>query len=93
MGRFTEAELSAGVNLAREDTPMYKQALPVRWNVGDRHDLELVRRRLLAAGSDAKMAEAAATLATLDAKMQQERRTAAKPTARHYEVRRPYSLK
>ena len=36
---------------------------------------------------------AAAALATLDAKTQQDRRGAAKPSAHRYEVRRPFSLK
>jgi hypothetical protein len=73
---------------------MTKQAAPVGWHTGDRHDLELTRRQLLvAAASDAKMKDAASALAALDAKMQQERRTAAKPSSRHYEVRRPYSLR
>jgi hypothetical protein len=39
------------------------------------------------------MATAAIALATLDAKMQQDRRGAAKPSAHRYEVRRPFSLK
>lgn len=94
VGRFSQAELATGVNLAKEDTAMYKQALPVRWAAGDRQELELARRRLLvAAGDDPKMAAAAAALATLDAKTQQDRRAATKPSAHHYEVRRPYSLK
>jgi len=94
VGKFTGGELAAGVNLALHETAMTKQAQPVRWHAGDRHGVELVRRQLLvAAGSDAKMQDAAGALAALDAKMQQERRTAAKPSSRHYEVRRPYSLR
>jgi lysophospholipase L1-like esterase len=94
VGKFTAQELAVGVNLALHDTPMTKQAAPVGWHTGDRHDLELTRRQLLVApGSDAKMKDAAGALAALDAKMQQERRTAAKPSSRHYEVRRPYSLR
>jgi hypothetical protein len=73
---------------------MTKQAQPVGWHLGDRHDLELARRQLLvAAANDPTMKIAAGVLAALDAKMQQERRTAAKPSSRHYEVRRPYSLR
>jgi lysophospholipase L1-like esterase len=94
VGRFSHAELGLGVNFAKEDTAMYKQALPVRWAAGDRHELELVRRRLLvAAPNDPKLAAAAAELAALDAKTQQEGRSAAKPSAHRFEVRRPFSLK
>jgi lysophospholipase L1-like esterase len=94
VGHFTHAELATGVNFAKEDTAMYRQALPVRWTTGDRHELELARRRLLAAaGDDPTMAPAAIALATLDAKMQQDRRGTAKPSAHRYEVRRPFSLK
>lgn len=94
VGKFTGQELAAGVNLALYETPMTRQAAPVGWHAGDRHDLELARRQLLvAAASDSKAMEAAGALAALDAKMQQERRPAAKPSFRHYEVRRPYSLR
>ncbi len=94
VGKFTGQELATGVNLALYDTPMTKQAAPVGWHAGDHHDLELARRQLLVAGgSDAKMKDAAGALAALDAKMQQERRTGAKPASRHYGVRRPYSLR
>jgi hypothetical protein len=93
VGRFSEAELGAGVNLAREETPMTRQARPVSWKVGERHEAELVRRRLLVAAGDPKAAEAAATLAVLDARAQQERQTLARPTVRRYEVRRSYAFK
>ena len=91
VGKFTGAEMAAGVNLALHDVPMVRQAMPVRWTAGDRLAVELVRRRLLAA--DPKATEAAAALARLDEKMQQDRRAAAKPSSRRYEVRRPYSLR
>jgi lysophospholipase L1-like esterase len=94
VGHFTAAELIAGVNLAREETPMYRQALPLRWSVDDRHEAARVRRRLLVASEgDPKLSEAAATLAALDAKAQQERRAIAKPAARRYEVRRAYEFR
>jgi lysophospholipase L1-like esterase len=94
VGRFTAAELTAGVNLAREETSMYRQALPVRWNVDDRQEASLVQRRLLvASGGDPKLSDAAATLATLDEKAQQERRTLAKAAAHRYEVRRAYAFR
>jgi hypothetical protein len=94
VGRFTAVELTAGVNLAREETPMYRQALPVRWSVDDRQEAAMVQRRLLvASGSDPKLSDVAAALAALDAKAQQERRTLVKPTARRYEVRRSYAFR
>lgn len=94
VGKFTGTEMAAGVNLALYETPMTRQARPVRWNADDRHGLALARRRLLAAfGNDGKTTEAAAALARLDAKMQEERRASVKPSPHRYEVRRPYSLK
>jgi lysophospholipase L1-like esterase len=93
VGRFSEAELLAGVNLAREETPMARQARPVAWKVEERHELELVRRRLLVAAGDPKAAEAAATLAVLDTRAQQERQTLARPSVRRYEVRRSYAFR
>jgi hypothetical protein len=93
VGRYTEAELLAGVNLAREETPMARQARPVSWKVAERHELELVRRRLLLAAGDPKAAEAAATLDVLDARAQQERQSLARPAARRYEVRRSFAFR
>lgn len=93
-GKYTEAELAAGANLAVQETAMTRQALSARNVVDDRHELELARRRLLVAGaSDPKMAEAAAALARLDAKMQEDRQAAARPSLRRYEVRRAYLLR
>jgi hypothetical protein len=92
-GRYSEAELGAGVNLAREETPMARQARPVSWNVADRHEVQRVRRRLLASPGDPKAAEAAAALLALDARSQQERQGIAKPAAHRYEVRRSYAFR
>lgn len=94
VGKYTEAELLAGVNLAVQETAMTRQAMAVRSAVDDRHELELARRRLLVAGtSDPKMDETAAALARLDAKMQEDRQTAARPSLRRYEIRRAYLLR
>jgi len=93
IGRYSEAELLAGVNLAREETPMLRHAQPIAWNVGGRHELELVRRRLLVDAGDPKSAEAAATLAVIDARAQQERQSLGRPTARRYEVRRSFAFR
>src|SRR6185503_2444708 len=41
-------EFSAGVNLARLDTPMRQQAQPVSWGAQDRQEVLTVRRQLLA---------------------------------------------
>ena len=94
VGRFSEAELAAGVNLALRETPMQRQARPVAWSAGDRHGLELARRRLLvSAKDDPRLAEAAAALEALDARMQRERTEAARPGPRRYEVRRPVTMR
>ena len=93
VGRFSEAELGAGVNLAREDTPMSRQARPVSWTVADRQEVERVRRRLLTSPGDPKAVEAAATLAALDARSQQERQGLARPATHRYEVRRSYAFR
>jgi lysophospholipase L1-like esterase len=94
VGKYGNAELLAGVNLAKEDTPMNKQVTSFQWVTPERHQLELVRRQLLvASASDPKLADTAATLASQIAKMQAERRTAAKPAVHRYEVRRSYALR
>jgi lysophospholipase L1-like esterase len=91
-GRFSEVELKAGVNLAKEDTPMYKQAVPVRRAVNTRHELELARRKL-AVADDPRLVEGAVALGVFDGKLQQDRRGLGKPAVHRYEVRRSYSLR
>jgi lysophospholipase L1-like esterase len=93
VGRYTEAELGAGVNLAREETPMFRRARPFSWTVADRHELERVRRRLLAGPGEAKALDAAETLAGLAARAQDERPATAKPGLHRYEVRRSYAFR
>jgi lysophospholipase L1-like esterase len=87
VGTFEPEELAAGVNLARRGTPMRWQAYSVRWSVGDRQEIERVRRRLLAVGHDpARDAVAAEVLAAEDEAMQRERGAGARPRPRSYEL-------
>jgi hypothetical protein len=72
---------------------MAQKARPVSWKVSERHELEVVRRRLLVSGGEPKAAEGAAALAVLDARAQQERQTLARPSVRRYEVRRSFAFK
>jgi len=85
---FDDAELAAGVNLAAHGTPMRWQAYTVKWAAGDRQEIQRVRRHLLAAGADAgRVAATAAALAEEDEAMQRERREAARPRPRAFEIR------
>ncbi|PYP99839.1 MAG: GDSL family lipase, partial [Acidobacteria bacterium] len=80
VGELSAAELAAGVDLARLDTPMRQQAMPVSWGTGDRQEVLNVRRRLLAgSGSDGSTADAARTLASLADTMAAEGRKATQP--------------
>jgi lysophospholipase L1-like esterase len=86
-GRFTEAELAAGVNLARHGTPMRAQANPVKWSVGDGHERQRVRRQLLAGAANDPAARAAAeALAAVDEAAQVQRSKGAVPQPRRYEL-------
>jgi hypothetical protein len=94
VGRFSEAELGQGVNLATRDTPMLRQALSVKSAIESRAPVQGVRRRLLvAADMDPKLKDGAPALEALDARLHQEQRARAVPTPRRYEVRRAYSLR
>jgi lysophospholipase L1-like esterase len=94
VGKYSEVELAAGVNLALQETPMTRQAMPFLWNAGERQELQHVRRRLLVAGQgEPRMVGAAEVLGGLDAKQQEERPAAAGPSPHRFEVRRPYSLR
>ncbi len=87
VGRFTEAELAAGVNLARFDTPMRRQAFRVRWSVGDSHERQRVRRQLMAgAPNDPAASATAESLAAVDEAAQAQRSKDAAPQPRRYEL-------
>jgi lysophospholipase L1-like esterase len=87
IGTFTDGELAKGVNLARYNTPMRWQAYRVKWSVGDSHELQRVRRRLLAATDrDPSLRATAETLRLQDEAAQTERRAAATPRPRKYEL-------
>jgi lysophospholipase L1-like esterase len=88
VGEFSAAELAAGVDLARFDTPMRQQAMPVSWGTGDRQEVLNVRRQLLArSGSDGSTADTARTLASLADTMAAERRKATQPRERRFELK------
>jgi xylan 1,4-beta-xylosidase len=88
IGTLTDAELAKGVNLARYNTPMRWQAYRVRWSVGDSHEVQRVRRRLLvAAEKDPSLRATAEALAKQDETAQDERRALATPQPRKYELR------
>jgi lysophospholipase L1-like esterase len=87
IGRFTEAELAASVNIARFNTPMRGQAYPVKWSVGDSHERQRVRRQLLAGAANDPAARAAAeALAAVDEAAQAQRSKDAAPQPRRYEL-------
>ena len=88
VGELSAAELAAGVDLARLDTPMRQQAMPVSWGTGDRQEVLNVRRRPLAgSGSDGSTADAARTLASLADTMAAEGRKATQPRERRFELK------
>ncbi len=86
---LTAAEFRDGVNLARLRTPMRAQAFPVLWAAESRHELERVRRQVLAAVDEQpELAETAETLWRQDEQAQRSRRDAAQPQTRCYQIRR-----
>jgi lysophospholipase L1-like esterase len=87
IGTFSAEALAAGVDLAAHGTPMRWQAYEARWGASDRHEVQRVRRRLLATAGDSRpMKEAAEALATLDEQTQRARKDAVRPQPRTYEV-------
>jgi hypothetical protein len=87
IGRFTEADLAAGVNVARLDTPMRGQSYRVKWSVADGHERQRVRRQLLAGAANDPAARAAAeSLAAVDEAAQAQRSKDAVPPSRRYEL-------
>jgi len=88
VAELSEAELAAGVDLARVQTPQRWQAMSVKWSVGGSVELQRLRRRLLAdGGSDPKAREAAAFLSRADEQARKQRRGDAQPKPRRYEIR------
>jgi len=87
VGTFGADALAAGVNLATHGTPMRWQAYEARWAASDRHELQRVRRGLLANDGDSRRAkEAAETLAARDEQQQRHRAFALGPKVRAYEL-------
>jgi lysophospholipase L1-like esterase len=86
---LTADELRDGVNLARLRTPMRAQAFPVRWAAEARHELERVRRQLLASVDEQpELADTAEALWRQDEQAQRTRRDAAQPQSRRFQIRR-----
>jgi lysophospholipase L1-like esterase len=84
-GTFTDADLAKGVNLARYNTPMRRQAFGVAWSAGDGHELQRLRRRLLvAADKEPSLRATIEALATQDDAEQKQRSQAALPKLRKY---------
>jgi lysophospholipase L1-like esterase len=86
VGTFPADELGRGVNLALLNTPMRGQAYSVVWGAEGGHDLQLVRRTLLAHPKNPEGAAAADTLGARDEADQAERSRAAVPPARTYSL-------
>jgi hypothetical protein len=85
VGTFSAADLAKGINLAVANTPMRSQAYPAKWGSGDGHQLQVVRRRLLAhGGSDPVAATTAEQLAQQDEGDQAARSTNLTPKPRAY---------
>ena len=86
IGVFSAEELQRGINLARYNTPMRWQAYPARWGAESRHELQRVRRELLAQpGAD--YCAAIAQLAERDEATQRERRETLQSKPRAFELR------
>ena len=84
---LTAADLAAGVNLARYNTPMRWQAYSVTWSAEEGHDLQVLRRGLLADSSkDPSLAATAEALAARDEAEQKARSAAATPKPHRFEV-------
>ncbi|MEI6106536.1 MAG: SGNH/GDSL hydrolase family protein [Opitutae bacterium] len=79
-GPFTAAELAAGINLARYNTPMRWQAYQVRWSAEGGHERQRIARRAPAVAADA--------LNAVEEAEQVLRSNAARPQVRKFSVRR-----
>jgi hypothetical protein len=85
IGTFSAADLAKEINLAVANTPMRSQAYPAKWGSGDGHQLQVVRRRLLAHGeTDPAAATSAEQLALQDEADQAARSTNLTPKPREY---------
>jgi hypothetical protein len=86
-GTFAEAELAKGLNLARYDTPMRRQAYAVAWSAGDGHELQKLRRRLLVASEqDPSLKATTDALAAQDEAAQRARSEQAMPKRHGFEL-------
>jgi len=73
------------VNLARLHTPQRRQAYQVRWSVTDSHELQRVRRRLMASAPVSPQTQQTIdALTALDVAARRTRREAAQPRPRQY---------
>ncbi len=88
IGTLGDGELAKGVNLATLDTPQRRQAYAVRRSVADSHELQRVRRRLMAASDPLgpQTQQAIDALSALDAAARRTRRESAQPKPRPYEL-------
>ena len=84
---FDDGELATGVNLAVFNTPQRWQAYAVRWSVADSHELQRVRRRLMASAPVSPQTQQTIdALTALDVAARRTRREAAQPRPRQYEL-------
>jgi lysophospholipase L1-like esterase len=87
VGTFTDSALAEGLNLARYDTPMRRQAFPVAWSAGDGHELQRLRRRLLVTSEkDPPLRATIDVLAAQDEAAQKARSAQAMPKPRKFEL-------
>ena len=87
IGTFTAAELAAGVNLARFNTPMRWQAYQVRWSAEGAHELHRVIRRAYQGGTDnSALTKAADVLSANDEAEQDTRSRSAIPRAHAFSL-------
>jgi lysophospholipase L1-like esterase len=88
IGTFADGELARGVNLAVSRTPQRRQAYAVKWSVADSHELQRVRRRLMASAPTAspQTQRTIDALTAVDAAARKTRRESALPKPRQYEL-------
>jgi len=86
---FTAEELARGINLALYNTPMRGQAFQVLWGSDGGHEVQLVRRDLMAHGPKTDSAGATAqALAAWDDAGQEARSKLAQPVPHHFTLMR-----
>ena len=87
IGTFADGDLAKGVELAAFNTPQRWQAYAVKWSVAESHELQRVRRRLMAsAPASPQTQQTTDTLTAFDAAARKARREAGQPKPRQYEL-------